>query len=469
MSADPGNEPDDVYDVTDSSSSDEEAEEIFYETHYPESDPPAKAPSPRVEVEHDDTIPESTWQKWVAGLEPSDLDISEKIVEDDAKEVRLQLLSPLGKGVSGCVYAVKILKGAFLEGTVVALKVFRTNAAAVSQGTNEVLILQYLNRIVSKTPKIPVLRIYKNMHIRGHIAFLMELGGPNLFQIIGVRGYTGLNLPSIRTIVTRLLEVLGVLESRGIVHADIKPENILISMRKCFPIHSLSEYTANLTEIIEKFRSDETTDVDVVLVDWSSASIGYSQQAPYIQSRFYRAPEVILRGKYGPSVDMWSLGCVATELFLAAPLFPGGDEIDMLKQIQLKLGILPASVSRKIGDESPAKHSDEWKLDQSMYSPGNFELFLRERSGRDDFDFLAFINILRLMLQLNCDARITAASGLLHPFITGSVQKQPMRALVRRDSMMEDSTSMSGAKGRRTRRYSQKRKSCVDIDTLKPK
>jgi serine/threonine protein kinase len=214
---------------------------------------------------------------------------------------------------------------------------------------------------------------------------------------------------------------------------------------------NLAEYLGHLGRLVEDFRRGEA-DAEAVLIDWSSASIGFSQRAPYLQSRFYRAPEVLLREKYGPSVDIWSLGCLAAELFLGSPLFPGADEVEMLRLIQLKLGILPSSIVKQMGGDSPARHNHGWKIEKCMYCPGNFELFLRERSGRDDFDFLAFINILRLMLQLNPDARITASSACLHPFITGTIDisQQPLRAIKRRDSMSDLATGQPSGKRRRS-------------------
>ncbi len=50
----------------------------------------------------------------------------------------------------------------------------------------------------------------------------------------------------------------------------------------------------------------------------------------YIQSRFYRSPEVILGHPYNMAVDMWSLGCIMAELFTGRPLFPGEDEAEQL-------------------------------------------------------------------------------------------------------------------------------------------
>lgn len=452
-------------DFSESSSGEASEDEPYFELESPVNSVPTPSITPPSSLGgtppvHDapQSASDETWARWTAQLAETDLQVNDRRVVSDNGDLELALLSPLGKGVSGCVYAAQVVSGAGLEGVVCAMKVFRTDEAAVSQGNNEVVILEYVNRVVGKKDRVAIPDMLSVFKVRGHIAFLMELGGPNLFQIIGTRNYIGLTLPVIRGMLTRLLEALVILEGRGIVHADIKPENILMSMRKYQPIRSLAEYNTALSSVVEACRNDSTSEVDVLLVDWSSASIGYSQSAPYIQSRFYRAPEVIMRGRYGPSVDIWSLGCVAAELFLASPLFPGGDEIDMLRQIQLKLGILPRSVTSRIGDDSPAKHSDAWKVDQKEYSPGNFELFLRERSGRDDFDFLAFINILRLMLQLNCDARITATSGMLHPFITGTVLP-PRRAISRRDSMMEENStsSHSGVSRRQSnRRYSRR-------------
>ena len=62
----------------------------------------------------------------------------------------------------------------------------------------------------------------------------------------------------------------------------------------------------------------------------------------YIQSRFYRAPEVILGNKYGMPIDMWSLGCILAELLTGYPLLPGEDENDQLALIIELLGMPPA-------------------------------------------------------------------------------------------------------------------------------
>jgi len=59
----------------------------------------------------------------------------------------------------------------------------------------------------------------------------------------------------------------------------------------------------------------------------------------YVQSRFYRAPEVILRIPYNTKVDLWSLGCIVAELFTGEPLFPGKNEQEMLEYMMEIIGI----------------------------------------------------------------------------------------------------------------------------------
>ena len=47
----------------------------------------------------------------------------------------------------------------------------------------------------------------------------------------------------------------------------------------------------------------------------------------YIQSRFYRSPEVLLGIPYDLAIDMWSLGCILVEMHTGEPLFAGSNEV----------------------------------------------------------------------------------------------------------------------------------------------
>ena len=65
-----------------------------------------------------------------------------------------------------------------------------------------------------------------------------------------------------------------------------------------------------------------TVTCDIKVIDLGSACFDGQTIYPYIQSRFYRAPEVVLGVSYDNAIDMWSIGCIAAELFVGLPLFP---------------------------------------------------------------------------------------------------------------------------------------------------
>ena len=99
---------------------------------------------------------------------------------------------------------------------------------------------------------------------------------------------------------------MQLLRDMHIVHCDIKPENILLQN-----LHSPA----------------------IKLIDFGSACATTHQMHTYIQSRFYRSPEVLLGCSYGGAIDMWSLGAIVGELFLGLPLFPGESEYNQLYRI----------------------------------------------------------------------------------------------------------------------------------------
>ena len=110
----------------------------------------------------------------------------------------------------------------------------------------------------------------------------------NLYEVIKSHNFCGLEQSFIKNIAYQLLTCISFLQIHNIIHCDFKPENIL-----------LQDLSKN----------------NVKVIDFGSSCFDNDKLYAYIQSRYYRAPEVILGLGYNPQIDMWSFGCVLAELF----------------------------------------------------------------------------------------------------------------------------------------------------------
>jgi len=115
----------------------------------------------------------------------------------------------------------------------------------------------------------------------------------------------------------QILQALSFTKRFRIIHCDLKPENILL---------------------VHISRSS------LKVIDFGSASFENNRIQTYIQSRFYRAPEVILGIPLTTAIDMWSFGCILAELFTGSPLFSGEDEKEQLACMMEILGPPPVEV-----------------------------------------------------------------------------------------------------------------------------
>ena len=117
--------------------------------------------------------------------------------------------------------------------------------------------------------------------------------GSDLYNGI-IRHKKKLSLKELQTIIRDVAKCLGFLKKYGIVHCDLKPENILIK----------NEFTFN-----------------VKIIDFGSSSFLDGQDYDYLQTRPYRAPEVVLGSYFDFAADIWSFGCIIYELLTSSVLF----------------------------------------------------------------------------------------------------------------------------------------------------
>ncbi|MEQ2167087.1 hypothetical protein GOODEAATRI_000617, partial [Goodea atripinnis] len=209
-----------------------------------------------------------------------------------------EVLDFLGRGTFGQV--VKCWKRG--TGEVVAVKILKNHPSYARQGQIEVGILARLSG--ENADEHNLVRAFECFQHRNHTCLVFEMLEQNLYDFLKQNKFSPLPLKVIRPVLEQVATALKKLKSMGLIHADLKPENIML-----------------VDPVRQPYR--------VKVIDFGSAShVSKAVCSTYLQSRYYRAPEIILGLPFCEAIDMWSLGCVIAELFLGWPLYPGALEYD---------------------------------------------------------------------------------------------------------------------------------------------
>ncbi|KAM9377902.1 homeodomain-interacting protein kinase 3-like isoform 2-T2 [Pholidichthys leucotaenia] len=329
-----------------------------------------------------------------------------------------EVLEFLGRGTFGQV--VKCWKRGTSE--VVAVKILKNHPSYARQGQIEVEILARLSS--EHAEEHNVVRALECFQHRSHTCLVFEMLEQNLYDYLKQNKFSPLPLKIIRPILQQVATALKKLKSLGLIHADLKPENIML---------------------VDPSRQPYR----VKVIDFGSAShASKAVCSTYLQSRYYRAPEIILGLPFCEAIDMWSLGCVIAELFLGWPLYPGAQEYDQIRYISQTQG-LPAQQLLNKGTKTSrffCKESDSpyasWRLKTT--EEHEKETGLKSKEARkyifsclDDIahvtlvlspdtsdmqaekaDRQELVCLLKSMLLIDAEDRTVPLNVLNHPFLT---------------------------------------------------
>ncbi|XP_028924895.1 dual specificity tyrosine-phosphorylation-regulated kinase 3 isoform X1 [Ornithorhynchus anatinus] len=324
-------------------------------------------------------------------------------VPRDHLAYRYEVLKIIGKGSFGQVARVYDHK----LHQFVALKMVRNEKRFHRQAAEEIRILEHLRK-QDRTGSMNVIHMLESFTFRNHVCMAFELLSVDLYELIKKNKFQGFSVPLVRKFAQSLLQSLDALHRNKIIHCDLKPENILLKQQGCSAIK---------------------------VIDFGSSCFEYQKLYTYIQSRFYRAPEVILGSRYSTPIDVWSFGCILAELLTGQPLFPGEDEGDQLACMMELLGMPPAKLleqSKRAKYFVTSKGLPRYcsvttqedgrtvlvggrsRRGKKRGPPGSRD-WLTALKGCDDFLFVEF---LKRCLQWEPSARLTPAQALRHPWIS---------------------------------------------------
>ncbi|CAK6978256.1 homeodomain-interacting protein kinase 2-like isoform X4 [Scomber scombrus] len=318
--------------------------------------------------------------------------------------------SLLGEGTFGKV--TKCVKTATKE--TVAVKMIK-NSRFKSEAKNEVDILGHLRAFDSDRFNFVK---YNDAFIDGeHLCLEFEMLDISLLDFLQKKPSHCLLVKEIRPILHQVGTAMKLLRSLRVAHTDLKPDNIMM-----------------VDHINQPLK--------VKIIDFGLARhVSQTQWGSYIQALSYRSPEVILGLPFTAAIDMWSLGCIAAELFLGSVLYSGNCEYDILRHIvqtqgRLPLKLLNNGLKTRCFFQRKGCNDRQWRLKTpfeygkatwtNCYFTSLDDLnMVRPVCHLSDDDTMAevddrenFIDLLKQMLQLDVAKRIKPSQLLEDPFIT---------------------------------------------------
>nr|WHF58358.1 serine/threonine kinase [Aspergillus sp.] len=320
---------------------------------------------------------------------------------------RYHVKQNLGKGMfSSVVRAVDSETG-----NTVAIKIIRQNDTMKKAGLKEIGILEQLQEADPENKK-HMIKFERSFEHKGHLCMVFENLSMNLREVLKKFGRdVGLNLKAIRAYAQQIFLGLSLMRKCNILHADLKPDNLLVNEQR------------NILKVCDLGSASPASDNEIT---------------PYLVSRFYRAPEIILGIPYDYAIDMWSIGCTLFELYTGKILFTGRNNNQMLKSIMECRGKYPPKLLRRgslahlhFDDMSNFHSTEEDKITGRLATRVidfkkptrdlKTRLLGKGTRGMSDVEakeLAMFVDLLERCLSLNPEKRCTPAEALKHPFIS---------------------------------------------------
>lgn len=227
---------------------------------------------------------------------------------------RYEELLTLGEGTYGLVLKCHDRK----ENKSVAIKILKNPKNDKNVKKNAVREIKLL-RFVDHPNIVKLKQVFKDANDKNKIYLVLEYVERTILEELTTYSPKGIpDNDTMKSYAWQIFDSIDYLHSNGIIHRDVKPENILVNRKGVIKLCDFG--FARTVKNLSNGKGGKYTG--------------------YVATRWYRSPELLMSSNdYGYAVDVWALGCVFAELLTSKPLFHGKTDIDLLHKIVGFLGV----------------------------------------------------------------------------------------------------------------------------------
>ena len=291
-------------------------------------------------------------------------------------------------------------RGGENDGPRVAIKIVRDVKRYYDSALIEADIVEDVNRRGGRGTSLCAV-MYNAFTWKSHFCLVFESLGPSLYDFLKRHDYQPFPMVCVRDIAQQLLEALEFLHSFRLIHTDLKLENILLT---------------NYREVTYKSRGrtyEIPESIRIKVIDFGGATYDNEKKSSVVNTRQYRAPEVILGVGWSMPSDLWSAGCILAEVYQGETLFATHDNLEHLALIEKIIGPFPRRMLKRAKNSEVALEafdsSGRHQLDRVLPSDSvsyvrkmvPLESMISEEDGR-------FLHLLRRILVIDPDERAPA-------------------------------------------------------------
>lgn len=333
-----------------------------------------------------------------------------KVVPNSKFANRYTVVRLLGHGTFGKVIqcydqstgrhcAIKVTRAIpkYREASLIELRVLQT--IAHSDPTNENKCIQ--------------LRDY--FDYRKHICIVTDLFGWSVFDFLKNNNYIPFPLKHIQMLSQQLFKSVAFLHSLGLVHTDLKPENVLL----------VSNASRTIRLPYRNYSQKVLNSCEIRLIDFGSATFEDEYHSSVVSTRHYRAPEIILGLGWSYPCDVWSIGCILVELFTGQALFQTHEDSEHLCMMEKILGPFDRNMISRSSRTSQRFFKSDGKVRYPLSNtPKKSINYLQSLQTLEQIfavsspEVALLLDLLKKVFVYDPKRRITAKEALWHPFFT---------------------------------------------------